>query len=454
MDRPPVNDATAGETTPLLSIIIPTRERCEYLVSCVRSALACSDSEIEIVVSDNASSDDTRAVVKSFDDARLVYANPGTRVPMHDNFEFALSKSRGRHVMFIGDDDAVLPERIRRLLVLLRDKRPQIVNWHPPNYVWPGGANGDHGLLTLKPLHLRGGQSKRDARERLCSLADGSRESYRFGGAKIYHGCVDRKVITQVIARAGRYFFVPWPDVGAAIANLFVADTILVLGQPCTLGGESRASNGWAQRFQESQHDRDNPHVAFVQENLTRTGSGAVDSRIRPIAALTFFTLAEALRRMGGEKPPRLNTRAWIPMLESELASVPEPARSEQADIVDASLASIGVAPLDRNWSSKGKHKSARLRPPVRRHRLLPDRMGIVSRPGLCGNVFDAALLTDRILGSASDAERRGNIALAGAWMGALRRAAGIVGSRAKTVQVFGDHVAVAHNSFPHRAGK
>jgi glycosyltransferase involved in cell wall biosynthesis len=423
-----VIDAPVGEGAPLLSIIIPTRERCEFLVSCVRSALACTDPAIEVVVSDNASADGTKAALGAFADARLVYVNPGERVAMHDNFEFALSRSRGRYLMFIGDDDAVLPDRIMHLLELLRSEQPEVVNWEVPGYVWPGGANGTDGILTLKPSYLRGGRSVRDSRALLHGLADGSRASYRLGGAKIYHGCVARHVVDAVIARAGRYFFVPWPDVGAAIANLFVTDDIIVLGQPCTLGGESRASSGWSLRFQEKQQrEPANPFAEFIDENLKRSQTATVDARIRTISALTFLTLAESIRRMATAPDLRINDRAWMPILESELATMPEPARSEQSDIVDSGLQTIGLPRLDRAWLRKQRHKRARIRPPMRSSRLLPNRLSIVSRPGLCSNVYEAALATDRILGSAPEVTSRGRLALAATWLGALARAGRVI---------------------------
>jgi len=42
-----------------LSIVIPTCERVKYLEQAVKTALAIKDSDIEIIVSDNASKDDT-----------------------------------------------------------------------------------------------------------------------------------------------------------------------------------------------------------------------------------------------------------------------------------------------------------------------------------------------------------------------------------------------------------
>ena len=55
--------------------------------------------------------------------------------------------------------------------------------------------------------------------------------------------------------------------------------------------------------------------------------------------------------------------------------------------------------------------------------------MSIVSRPAFCSTVYEAALLTDRILGRAPETRPRGRIALYRAWMAALGRAAALVKS-------------------------
>jgi hypothetical protein len=218
--------------------------------------------------------------------------------------------------------------------------------------------------------------------------------------------------------------------VSAAIFNLFVIDTILMLGTPCTLAGTSSASNGWFQRFLESRRDTpDNPHAVFVNENVNRTDSGVADARIRPVSPLTYFTLVEAIRRMPYRQNIETNDSNWIPMIESEISVMLEPARSQQADIVDLNLAAMEKPPLNREWSAKLKYKVPRIPPPIRHNVLLPNRLCIVSRPGLCSNVFEAAVATDRILGSSKGTKPNGNFALAIGWAGALARAGRILGS-------------------------
>ena len=57
----------------LISIIIPSRDRAVYLKYSVQTALNIQDDNIEIIISDNASTDQTKEVIKGIDDTRLKY---------------------------------------------------------------------------------------------------------------------------------------------------------------------------------------------------------------------------------------------------------------------------------------------------------------------------------------------------------------------------------------------
>ena len=95
-----------------LSIVIPTRERIQYLQESIRTALAIEDIDIEIIVSDNASSDNTAVILSDIDDIRFKYTHTGKRVSMRANFENGLNNCTGDYIMFFGDDDGVLPKQI------------------------------------------------------------------------------------------------------------------------------------------------------------------------------------------------------------------------------------------------------------------------------------------------------------------------------------------------------
>src|SRR5208283_3508426 len=61
-----------GSPSPLVSIIIPTYNYGRYLVKAIQSCLGQTYGNLEIVVVDDGSTDDTRAVVQGFGD-RVVY---------------------------------------------------------------------------------------------------------------------------------------------------------------------------------------------------------------------------------------------------------------------------------------------------------------------------------------------------------------------------------------------
>ena len=70
-----------------VSVVIPTRERHDTLYHCLRTVVDQDVDDLEIVVSDNASSSDTRDVVESFRSPRMKYVNTGQRLSMTHNFE-------------------------------------------------------------------------------------------------------------------------------------------------------------------------------------------------------------------------------------------------------------------------------------------------------------------------------------------------------------------------------
>ena len=97
------------------TVLIPTRERAGTLRAAIQSCLNQQVSNLRVVVSDNCSGDDTAAVVSGFTDQRLEYVNPGRRLSMSANFEFALEQFRDGYVMHLGDDDGLLPFALQRV---------------------------------------------------------------------------------------------------------------------------------------------------------------------------------------------------------------------------------------------------------------------------------------------------------------------------------------------------
>ena len=102
-------------SSPYFSIVMPTRNRGHLLCSALQHALNQTFGDYEIVVVDNCSSDDTPEVVRKVGGSRVRYLRTEKTLPMHANWEFALSQARGEWVTFLCDDDALFPEALHRV---------------------------------------------------------------------------------------------------------------------------------------------------------------------------------------------------------------------------------------------------------------------------------------------------------------------------------------------------
>lgn len=97
-----------GGRTPLVTIAIPTYNRADtYLRRCLEGALRQTYASIEIIVSDNGSSDPTGAVVQSYKDGRVRYYRHPRNIGPNDNFNFCLRQARGEYFLLLQDDEEI-----------------------------------------------------------------------------------------------------------------------------------------------------------------------------------------------------------------------------------------------------------------------------------------------------------------------------------------------------------
>ena len=81
-----------------------------YLPQALRSAVDQTYSDLEIVVSDNCSTDDTGAVVAGFGDPRIRYFRQAANIGANNNFNFCLAQAQGSYFLLLHDDDLVDPD--------------------------------------------------------------------------------------------------------------------------------------------------------------------------------------------------------------------------------------------------------------------------------------------------------------------------------------------------------
>jgi glycosyltransferase involved in cell wall biosynthesis len=116
-------------TAPRVSVCIPTRNQARHLSAAISSALAQEVDGLEVIVADDASVDETAAVVASFDHPGVRYLRHAARVGVAANRNACLAVARGDYVAWLDSDDEQLPGALQRQVEVL-DAHPEVALVH------------------------------------------------------------------------------------------------------------------------------------------------------------------------------------------------------------------------------------------------------------------------------------------------------------------------------------
>ena len=103
----------------LVSVITMTRNREKLLGRCIRSVLSQTYPNIEHIIVDGASTDETAKLVESFNDPRIKFLQLDSNWPIKDTLTYATSKASGEYLCFLDSDDEYLPTKIEKQVALL-----------------------------------------------------------------------------------------------------------------------------------------------------------------------------------------------------------------------------------------------------------------------------------------------------------------------------------------------
>ncbi len=112
---------------PKISVIISTYNRANLLPRTIKSVLNQTFQNFELIIIDDASTDSTEEVVKSFNDSRVIYIKNkknwgGPARPKNIGIE----KAQGEFVAFLDDDDEWLPQKLEKQLKIFEESKKNL----------------------------------------------------------------------------------------------------------------------------------------------------------------------------------------------------------------------------------------------------------------------------------------------------------------------------------------
>lgn len=116
---------------PVISVIIPGYNNCRYIGQCIASATSQSLRDIEVIVVDDCSTDDTVAVVNRFadEDNRMKLMRHTTNQGTLAARKTGILASTGKYVMLIDQDDEFVPGSFQKLVDFAADHPADIYHF-------------------------------------------------------------------------------------------------------------------------------------------------------------------------------------------------------------------------------------------------------------------------------------------------------------------------------------
>lgn len=120
-------------TEPTVSIGLPVYNGELHVAKALDSILAQTFSDFEVVISDNASTDQTETICRGYasKDSRVHYYRTANNVGAAGNFNLAFEHSRGRFFKWLAHDDCMAPQFLEKCLEIYEKSPPTVVMCFP-----------------------------------------------------------------------------------------------------------------------------------------------------------------------------------------------------------------------------------------------------------------------------------------------------------------------------------
>ena len=121
---------------PLLTILLPTMNRCNLLKLAVNSILNQTDKkDLEVIILNNSSVDNTKEYLLTINDKLFKIYHNEEKLNISENWQKALKLSTGKYFYVLGDDDYLFPNFVESIKQIIKNKSPDLLMISKIDYV-------------------------------------------------------------------------------------------------------------------------------------------------------------------------------------------------------------------------------------------------------------------------------------------------------------------------------
>ncbi|MEY4640321.1 MAG: hypothetical protein RLZZ227_315 [Pseudomonadota bacterium] len=137
-----MNDMQSNAARPLISLGMPVRNEAAFLESALQSLLAQTGVDIELIISDNESTDATAEICAHYaqKDARIRYHRFEHNAGVIGNFRFVLQQAKGDYFMWASGHDVWGTDYLQRCALALHENPGAMIAFGTPHWIGPDGA--------------------------------------------------------------------------------------------------------------------------------------------------------------------------------------------------------------------------------------------------------------------------------------------------------------------------
>lgn len=258
---------------PKFSIIIPQKNRAEYLIHTLKTCMIQDYPNFEVIVSDDGSDDNSVEVVSELakHDPRIKLFAHDRHLGMRDNFEFALNQVSEGYVMALGGDDGLVPGSIWRMYEILKQTGKDLLTWTMAGFVYPDPGSDDQRNIIFakrrKNTEVRILRSK-DFLNKIARTFE-----YQIDECPMFYmkGVASIELINRVKSRTpdGSFYYCPTPDGFSGVVLAGEVEDYAFTDEPLSIVGNTKKSQG--RNYYSTEEKAKKEAEEFFNDNIRRT---------------------------------------------------------------------------------------------------------------------------------------------------------------------------------------